>query len=202
MSKARTLTLILLLMLPMAASAETFRLSLLGGYAFGGELYDPSTRQSTNISEGVTYGFALDIPLRPGSYLEILWRRHESGIDTGFNIDSQLFDMNIDLYQIGGIYEFESGVTRPYLLGTLGVTSFSPEPSNISTETKFSMVLGGGVTIMPTEHLGVRFEGKGIATFVGSSGGGFWCGAGGCWAWASSEVLWQAEATGGLVFSF
>ncbi len=202
MSKARTLTLILLLMLPMAASAETFRLSLLGGYAFGGELYDPSTRQSTNISEGVTYGFAVDIPLRPGSYLEIMWRRQESGIDTGFNIDSQLFDMNIDLYQIGGLYEFDGGATRPYLLGTLGVTRFAPEPSDISSETKFSMVLGGGVTLMPTEHFGFRFEGKALATFVGSSGGGFWCGAGGCWAWASSEVLWQAEATGGLVFSF
>ena len=95
---------------------------------------------------------------------------------------------------------------RPFLSGTLGFTHYgvgdkldSGAP-DLNGDTFFSIVLGGGVKIFPSERIGIRLAGHLYNTIL-STGSGFWCGTGGCGVGLSGWGVWQGDVQAGLSFA-
>ena len=59
---------------------------------------------------------------------------------------------------------------RPFIVGTIGITHFSPRSSGFDPLTRPSLGFGIGALIPLVSHLGIRIEGRGFATLVNSSG--------------------------------
>ena len=94
-------------------------------------------------------------------------------------------------------------ILRPALLtGSVGVTHFDPNSSNLGSETRFSIGLGGGVELAASERVGIRLEGRGFATFLDSEGAVFCDSSSGCVVFVASDILWQFEVGAGVSFKF
>jgi len=173
------------------------------GYQFGGSIRirDGHLR----IKDDVNFGFALDITLRPGAQLEFMYNRQstEMRIETFYTPKETLFDLAMEYYQIGGLYEvYRDDMFRPFGVMTLGFAHFSPQKSEISSEVRFAFGLGGGVKVFPAQHVGLRLEGRLHFPFV-SGGSGFWCGLpGGCAITLGGELMVQVSLNAGLILAF
>jgi hypothetical protein len=82
---------------------------------------------------------------------------------------------------------------------TLGATRFAPQNSIYGTEWKFSAAMGIGLIVPVSERIGIRTHARLLIPFL-YSGGGLWCGPGGCSIGVSggSSVL-QGDIAVGLV---
>lgn len=190
---------------PAAAETE-YELTPFLGYRAGGGFEEFPLGPDLDIEQSSSYGLILDIPLGGGgSQLEIMWSRQSTELDAGGPLVSlPLFDIDIDYFHVGGVYNwgYEEDKIRPFVLGTLGVTLLSPEPSSLDSETNFSAGFGGGVKVFASDHVGFRFEGRGYLTFLDSTGSGIFCGPSGCLVGVSSDVLGQFEGRAGLIIAF
>lgn len=108
------------------------------------------------------------------------------------------WQLSVDHWQAGGLQEFGRGRLRPFLTGTLGLTRYAVEGDN---EVRFSLGAGGGTKLFPTDHIGLRLDGRLFATFVDTDGS-ILCSFGRCFFGVRASVVWQAELTAGVVFAF
>jgi len=173
------------------------------GYQFGGKI---RVRDGyLNIKDDVNFGFALNVTIRPGAQLEILYSRQSTILraDPFVGPREELFDLAMEYYQIGGLYEvYRDDMFRPFGVMTLGLANFSPKPNEIASEVRFAFGLGGGVKVFPTEHFGLRLEGRMHFPFI-SGGTGFWCGLpGGCAVTMGGELMVQVSLNAGLILAF
>ncbi len=202
----RVLTLVLVAVaLPAVAAAQRFEVTPFVGYRIGGGLQDFDFEQdSFDFQDTESLGVALSIALREGVFLEILYSGQETTLEdeSGFQGDQPLFDLDVDYWHIGGLYEFDTGQAfKPFVVGTLGVTEFDPQPAGISGETRFSIGIGGGAKMMFGENVGFRFEGRGFTTFVNSNTQVF-CDPFRCYGYSSGTYMWQFEGRVGLILAF
>lgn len=173
-----------------------------GGFQFGGDFDSIETDEDFDLDESAAYGFMVDVELDAASQIEVYFSRQETELEAegGDFAGSSLFDVDVNYLHVGGTLVWDYGVWEPFVVGTMGLTHFDPDFSGSDTETRFSMALGGGVKVMPTESIGFRFEGRGFATFVDSDTSVF-CGDG-CEVYFSSDLFTQFQVTAGLVFRF
>lgn len=171
------------------------------GYRFGGSMNDYWTGQTYDFNDSESYGLTVNytLGLMGDTQLDFSWSRQDTSMDV-FNLGSyDEFDMTIDQWQAGGLKQWhEDETVRPFLLGSLGATHFSPEGSELSSVTRFAFALGGGVKILPGRHVGVRFQGKLYGTY-GSGSAGALCGPAGCAFGFNGNFMWQAEFSVGLI---
>ena len=81
------------------------------------------------------------------------------------------------------------------------ITPFDPRESALRSETRFAPGIGG-VDYPIANNLSFRFEGRGIGTFLDSSGGIF-CGSDrGRAMFVDSNLFLQFEIISGLTFRF
>jgi hypothetical protein len=76
----------------------------------------------------------------------------------------------------------------------------NPQGEGLSTETRFSLSIGGGAKFFITEHLGLRLDARGIFTALNSNATVF-C-SGGCAISVQSSGFMQGELGAGLVLRF
>lgn len=113
-----------------------------------------------------------------------------------------LFDVDIDYLGFGGAYSFTEGThAGPYLAGTLGITRFTPESGGYKAKNRGHLSFGLGTNVMLSKSFGLKFEGRGYATFLDSDGAMF-CGNGGCRVFVASSTLLQYELIAGINFVF
>ena len=93
----------------------------------------------------------------------------------------------------------ESGT---FVSGLVGITHFDPREAGLSSETRFAHGVGIGIDYRIANNLGFRLEGRGIGTFLDSSGGIFCSSSKGCAMYADSNLLLQGEVISGLTFRF
>jgi hypothetical protein len=60
----------------------------------------------------------------------------------------------------------------------------------------------GGVRLMPLRNVGVRLDGRVLATFAGIGGSAIACSPGLCLVALDADLVWQAEFSAGLVVAF
>jgi len=177
------------------------------GYTFGGSFEESFSGTDLELREGISLGATIGFPLDQGRQFEFYYSRQSTELEADGSIlsDEVLFDIDVHYIQIGGTYTWhDEGTVRPFVVGTLGVTHFDPEPSGLSSRTRFSLGLGGGAKAYITERFGVRFEGRGFATLVDDDGGGavFFSSPGGLSVAVSSNVFAQFVFNAGVFFRF
>jgi hypothetical protein len=165
---------------------------------------------------GPSLGFALDVPLRPGMWLEGSYTRQDGSLDWDRvgRSKTTLTDMSVNVWHLGTIRALgrPDAAATPFVLGSLGATYFSPsnktviidgESYSIDGSTKFSIALGVGVKMYfgEAQRVGVRATFKAISSLF-DSGGGVFFGPGGVSLGVSGWGIWQYEVAGGLTVKF
>jgi opacity protein-like surface antigen len=191
------------LFLPVPASAADVEVTPFAGYTMGGDFTETTSGTSLSLDDTSSYGIMVDIRQKEESWIELYFSRQQTQLraDTGLMSGNALFDVDIDYYHIGGTYGTTSGIVRPFVVGTLGATHFNPRGENLTSETKFSLSLGGGVKLALTKHVGLRLDGRWFGTFIGG-GGSVFCSSGSCLINVQGDVISQFTVNAGVILAF
>ncbi len=155
------------------------------------------------FTDGANYGFGLDVEIQRGVMVELNYTQQQTSVSLRrfSGINESLFDMNTHYFQIGALYEFRKSRNQkafPYTLATLGATLFDAKNSSLTDEWRFSVAFGIGGKFYLSKKIGLRIQTRLLMPLT-FSGGGMWCGTGGCsvgvGAWTS---LVQFDFTAGV----
>ncbi len=194
-------TLVVLALAAGTGHAQRAELGVYAGYMFGGTL--TAVGGDLSINDAAAYSATLDITLRPGAQIELLYIRQSTKLEAnpvGLP-KSDLFDMVVSYYHIGVISVIDKGTAKPFGGFTLGVTHYNPDSTAISSETRFSVMLQAGVKVQPSQRLGLRLQGRLPMTFFSLSGG-LSCGGNGCAGAIGGWGILQLEFSGGVYLAF
>jgi hypothetical protein len=203
MTRTRLYTIALITMLfPLQLSAQRgAELTAFGGYQVGGKF--EIQQGDLRISDNPNFGIILNIPVESGAQLELLWAHQETDLrieDRVTGVETRLFDMAVEYYQAGGIYEADrSGRFKAYGMGSLGATHFNPQGTDQSSEWRFSGGFGLGAKSFLNDRVGIRTEARLMFTLINATGSIF-CGGGGCLSNVSGTAIAQLLLTAGLTF--
>lgn len=181
--KPKTLTLLALalLLLPAAVSAAgsgyRFELTPRVGYNFGGTLSGDNAlgfNSDLEAKDSPSYGVSFDIPLSRHMQLELLASRQstELNFDEGlFGPDFNVADFDVTYYHVGILWQGDSGRVVPFFVASAGIGELDPQIVGATSESRFSVSLGGGVKVFfdPEQHIGLRLEGRGFWTDLGEN---------------------------------
>ena len=181
--------------------AQKAELGVYAGYMFGGTLQ--AIGGDLTINDSWAYSATLDITLKPGAQIELLYIRQPTKLQAnpvGFP-KQDVFDMVVSYYHIGVISVIDKGVAKPFGGFTAGVTNYNPDSSAVSSETRFSVMLQVGVKVQPTQRLGLRAQFRLPMTFFSTSVG-LGCGGAGCSGVIGGWGILQGEISGGAYLAF
>jgi len=187
----------------LTAQAQRAEITPLAGYQFGGSL---DVREGKlKIGDALVYGVSADVTIRDELQGEFFWIRQDTEItleDRTLGETRKLFDAAIEYYHVGALYLLLDGPVRPFGGFSMGIAVLSPQDSDLSSETRFSGALTGGLKIFPTERIGIRMQFQLLMPFQYGSAGIF-CGSGGCSAGVGgSSTVFQGSANGGIILAF
>jgi hypothetical protein len=209
LSKYLIVIITILLVIPFDSSAQgKIEISPFGGYMFGGRIrfYEGELR----ISDNGNYGVAISKEIRPDVQVEFSWNQMQSNAsfrpNYGYEEFARTFDVNVNYFQLGGIWEMDMKNVKPYGLFSMGATWFDSKVNDIDDAVRFSIALGGGAKIWISDIIGIRLQGRflmpmyfnGVGVFCGIGTGGSGCSAG---VGTSSTIL-EGDLTAGLIFRF
>ncbi|MFQ6023206.1 MAG: outer membrane protein [Acidiferrobacterales bacterium] len=183
-----------------------YELTPFGAYQGGGEFEQVGTGSELELDESGSFGLVFNRRVDADRQWEIFYSRQETELDTeGLFVNEPVLDLDVDYLQFGGTYAFDSELGRPYIVATIGVSRFDPEPSGFDSETFFSFSFGGGVKLFPDKRFGLRLEGRFLATVVDSDSE-ILCRTGFdtnfCAVRVEGDLLWQWQMMAGLIFRF
>lgn len=176
--------------------------TLYGGYRAGGNFTETTTGQDVRVGSSASFALAVDIALEPLKQVQLFYGRQKTELSSGaFLVATGGVPLAIEYFHLGGTAFFEAMSSGPYVVGGIGATVFRPEGPGLTHETKPSMNLGFGYMLPLAHNLGVRFEARGYATLIDSSGGMF-CSNNSCLVSIKGTTLYQGEALVGLTGRF
>lgn len=160
-------------------------------YPYGGNL---------DFKSGMSYGLTVDVNVRPGAQLELVWYRQDTAFEVTGKGQSTTspFDVGINYWQIGMLGGVPKGNVFPYSSFTLGATQLDPKGVNADTVWKFSMALAIGAKVYVKEKIGLRLQARLIPTLL-NAGAGLWFGTGGASLAVGGDALWQFDLSAGLI---
>ena len=182
--------------------AQNFEVTPFAGYRFGGDFQDSGTGFGLDINDSESYGVVLGINTSPETQIEFMYSHQPTEIKpTGTFSPTSLTDLDMDYYHLGGSYIWNpKRDLRPFIQASLGATHLNPDRAGLGSETRFSFGFGGGVKYFITKHIGLRLDGRALATVLNSNSAIF-C-SGGCTVRVQGSTLWQFEAGLGVIFAF
>jgi len=184
----------------VSAMAQSVSIGPFYGYRFGGEFEDPASGENLRIKDNPSIGVYLDVEVDDsGLKFEFLYSYQDTSVDLSSITPFGENDLDIHVFQFGGVQELYDGRFRPYVAGYVGASYF--DMPGVGSDLRFSFTVAGGANYYLTPRLGLRLDVRGIGTVV-ESNGGFVCANGGCVVAYSGDVLWQGEATGSVFFTF
>ena len=183
----------------VAAKEPVVQVATFGGYGHGGG-HEAFVATPFDVDGAPSIGAVLDVFIDRGRSITFIYTHQDTRIDrpTG-DADVVPARISIDRWHRGGTVEGESGPVRPFYQATVGLTRFANETGSA---VRFSAGGGGGVKLMPSERVGVRFDGRAYAVLVDGSASTSFCSPGVCLVGLRMSLAWQAEFTAGLVLSF
>lgn len=192
--------LAILFILPQQAfSQKGIEISGYTGWMLGGKvnLYNGSLK----IEDGQNWGITISYPIGYGVKGELMYNRLVSDLVVREYGNEPYVETTIatQYFHIGAVKELmPEGVVRPYGTGSLGAAIFSDREGFYSDKWRFSIGLGGGLKLFPTERIGFRLQARMLVPLYFN---GIWIGTGGGGATASSTIV-QGDFTGGLILAF
>lgn len=193
---------VLMMALPAVAAAKESALTVYGGFRDGGSFTDADTGQKLSLDSSATGSLALDIGLDASRQLQffVSYQPTDLTLQGTSSAAGDELGMSVTYLHVGGTSFFTGAVGKgPYVVGGLGATVFDPDGA-YDTEVRASLNLGLGYQVPLGKKFAVRFEARGYATLVNSSGGLF-C-SGGCVISIEGDVVTQGEAMLGLSARF
>jgi len=187
-------------------SRARFELTPFGGYRFGGSFELEESSDSYDFEDSTSYGLIVNFPHTANTAFEILYSKQSTEAEfSGVNTNDPLIDVDLQMLQIGGTYQFEGSSVVPYLAATLGATHARASSSGSESDTFWSGSIGLGVMISPHSRVGLRLEARAYGTFTNSSTD-LLCetgpAGGACTIRMKGDLLSQIETFAGVVFRF
>ncbi|MGH7493983.1 MAG: hypothetical protein ACREOO_16520 [bacterium] len=150
-----------------------FEVTLVGGYQFGGSMDETVKHEGVSIlgeSLGIKgsefAGVIVNYRLGPELLLELSYDRQFTTLDyhdaNGVNV-TKLADLNVDVYHAGLMYNWASGEVQPYVGGTIGMTSMTPN-QDLSSVRRFSVAPVLGLKVFSSQHFAFRFQTRLLVT--------------------------------------
>lgn len=144
------------------------------GFRWGGEIRAEETTtldRDADLEEGHSLGLVIDIPVTEHLQIELLADHQRTGLDSGtlFGPSDRQFDLDIDYYHVGALYQWTTARVKPFVVGSMGIANLDPRDGFNSSTRRFSGSLGGGVKIPLSANIGVRFEGRAFWTDTGDT---------------------------------
>jgi hypothetical protein len=144
-----------------------FEISPFVGYRIGGSLSLADTGQSVDLDEHESFGLALDLRRDEDSQYELYYGRQSTAVAATPNLPRE--SLRVEYLHIGGTTVLNDEVPgKPYLLGGLGATHFTPDSTEGRADTRFSLSLGVGARIPFSARFSLRLEVRGYITFFSS----------------------------------
>lgn len=177
-----------------------------GGYSWTGAIDAVVDDEygSLDIKSSGIWGVELDVNVRPGGQLTVLYHRQDSELTfrpTSSQLKNTLSDISVEYFQFGGIGGVYTGRVMPFTMFTLGATRLTPKSPLTSDIWKFSMVLGFGAKVYMGDRIGIRVHVR-IPWVIIDGGGAVACGAGGCYVAMSGSGFVQPDIGAGLMLLF
>lgn len=203
-----TLALALAALAAPALADGTYRFELTPQvqYRFGGTLSGEDNAIADvdlDINDGEAFGVTFDIPLSSNLQLELLASRQSTELrfDQGlFGGNADVADIDLTYLHAGLLVQGGNREVSPFFVASAGATVLDPNVPGADNETRFSVSLGGGVKVFFSEHVGMRFEGRGFWTAVDNNDD--YCDRYSCWDDYNDNDLTQGMASAGLIIAW
>ena len=156
------------------AYAQDYEITPYIGWRTSSSLEDVETGETIDLKETDSFGIILSMKKNLDTNYDFLFSRQNTELQSATVTES----LRIDYYHLGGTIFYDYDKLHPFVSGGLGATHISPANDAFSSETKFSLSVGGGLKFPLTQNVGLRLEARGYGTVV-SSGGTILC-SGGC----------------------
>lgn len=191
---------------PVSGSADArFELTPFIGYRLDGELDDTDfgfafSDFEPEVDESAVYGVSLGFSLNPNMLIEVLVNQQDTDLvlrPIRRQDELQVADITLTMVHVGFVYQWRLGQVDPYVVGSGGITQVDLDRPGGSDDTRLSGSIGGGVKLRFTDHVGLRLEGR---LFVTDFDAEF--GDADDRRFERDDVLYQPEASAGLLFSF
>jgi len=133
----------------------------MGGYVWTYYLSSLNQTGDVDIESSEYWAIALDVNVRPGGQVELLYNRQDSTIEfRSFNTSQELSDVSVEYWQIGGLQGVLKGRVMPFAGFSLGATRIAFKDMDIGDAWKFSIILGLGAKAYLNERIGLRAQGS------------------------------------------
>jgi len=196
MSRHYLLAITILVTQLTPAYAQGYEITPYIGWRTSSSLEDAVTGETIDLKETDSFGIILSMKKNLDTNYDFLFSRQNTELKSSTVTES----LRIDYYHLGGTIFYDYDKLHPFVSGGLGATHISPANDAFSSETKFSLSVGGGLEFPLTQNVGLRLEARGYGTVV-SSGGTIMC-SGGCVAKFTGTLFMQFEALAGLSIAF
>ena len=200
--------LLLLLLFPALSLADepTAEITAFGAYRFGGTFEEEATEAKYELEDSPSFGLILNIRHKDPTQWEILYSQQQTEAEfIGGTANDPDVDVDLHVLQLGGTYQFEGELARPYLAFTLGGTHIRTSSAESRSDTFFSGSIGVGMKFLPTSRVGIRVEARAYGTLVDSSTDLF-CSTGPdtniCAIRVEGKMLSQVETFAGITVRF
>ena len=190
-----------------AENELNIELTPFAAYRFGGSFDVEDAETSYDIVDSPSYGFIVNFRQQANTQWEILYSRQQTEAEfSDPTAGNSVLDVDIDVLQGGGTYQFDGDKVRPYLTLTVGGTHVNTSAGDVSdSDTFWSGSFGMGLQIRPNDRLGLRLEARAYGTFINSDTDIF-CQTGPnqnvCAIRVDGTMVSQFETIAGVVFRF
>ena len=198
----------LMLLFPAMLQAQeaVTEITAFGAYRFGGTFEDDESEARYELNDSPSFGLILNIRHDYPTQWEVFYSQQQTEAEfSGATLNDAEVDVDLHVLQLGGTYQFEGDVARPYLAFTLGGTHIRTSSAESRSDTFFSGSIGAGLKFLPTSRVGIRVEARAYGTLVSSSTDLF-CSTGPdlniCAIRLEGKMLSQVETFAGITVRF
>jgi opacity protein-like surface antigen len=199
MSRYNLLAVAILVTQQTPAFAQDYEITPFIGWRTSSSLEEEGTGATINLDETGSYGFILSMKKSPDTNYDFLFSRQDTELQST-STPGTVEPLRIDYYHLGGTIFYDADKLHPFISGGLGATHITPSNSIYSSETMFSLSVGGGLKFPLTPNIGLRLEARGYGTVI--SGSGTILCSGGCVASFNGSLFMQLEALAGMSIAF
>ena len=165
-----------------------------------------------NPTSGISYGVMFNVNVNENMQVGFLYDQQESNLElkgTGVLPKANVADLKVRNYHAIFTYNFgdDYSSVRPYILGGLGATQYSPGDVMgfpIEGNSKFSTTWGGGVKV-GSGPVALNIMGRWTPTLIRNDPGGIFCSPWYpwiCWQTVDTNYSNQLELSGGVSLRF